>query len=122
MKKMNINDNVYVFLTDHGKQILENEYAWRLKEPFYNENTGLYQEQLWVLMQTFGPHLWLGCPELPFKRGRIYFEKPEVYEDDPVCLGCNKFKNYSDDYPEEENDKRNPDNCWNYLGNNSCPQ
>lgn len=122
MKKININDSVYVFLTDHGKQILDRECTWRLKIPNYDEESRLYIDELWSLMHTFGSHLFLGCPKLPFKRGMVYFEKPQIYEDDPVCLGCNKFKRYSDDFPEEENDKRNPDNCCHYLGNNRCPQ
>ncbi|MCK9155117.1 MAG: hypothetical protein M0P12_03280 [Paludibacteraceae bacterium] len=119
MKKINVNDVVYVFLTKQGKKILKRECAWRLKSMNYDEKSGLYSDELWSLMEDFGPHLFLGCPELPFKRGMIYFEKPEVYADDPVCLGCNKFLNYSDDFSEEENDSRTPQNCCNYL-NKGC--
>jgi len=122
MDMININDMVYVYLTESGKRIMESEYAWRLKEPFYNNKTGLYHEQLWTLMQVFGPKMWLGCPEFPFKMGRIYFSKPVEHKDNPKCIGCEKFMSYSDDYPEEENTMRNPDNCTNYLANNCCPK
>ncbi|MCK9156729.1 MAG: hypothetical protein M0P12_11615 [Paludibacteraceae bacterium] len=123
MNKMNINDNVYVFLTDAGKRILKEKAAWTFLSPVYDEKTGLLCEQLWFIMSVFGPHIWLGMPETLFRKNMIYFEKPKTYEDDPFCVNCKAFKSHSEDRPEEENKMRNPDNCIFYLGNNgNCPR
>ena len=51
MCEININEIVYVFLTDSGKQIVDNENVWNLQTPKYDKKTGLYSEQLWVLMK-----------------------------------------------------------------------
>jgi len=73
MNKMNINDNVYVFLTDAGKRILKEKAAWTFLSPVYDEKTGLLCEQLWFIMSVFGPHIWLGMPETLFRKNNVYF-------------------------------------------------
>ena len=97
MKKMNINENVWVFLTDSGKQVLGNEIAWESKSPNYDEKTGLFCEQLWFIMSVFGPNMWVGMQEPLFRGNMMYFEKPQTYEDDKFCVNCKDFKSHSDD-------------------------
>jgi hypothetical protein len=58
----NINNNVYVRLTEKGRSVL---FSQNISPPLEDEN-GYGKWQLWVLMNTFGPHLWNGSP-VPFE-------------------------------------------------------
>jgi hypothetical protein len=69
----NINNYVLVQLTDHGREIIRENFA-NLKKSFPklngpnlpNEDEGSWSRwQLWDLMSTFGPHIGLGL-ENPF--------------------------------------------------------
>jgi hypothetical protein len=62
MIPININDYVFVRLTDVGKAILK---AQNCPPPAENED-GYGKWQLWILMNTFGPHLNNGSP-IPFE-------------------------------------------------------
>ena len=64
----NINENVWVRLTQSGKLIHRRQHDELRKEfpslgryrPPYADAAGYTRWQLWDLMQTFGPHITLG--------------------------------------------------------------
>ena len=66
---MNINDEVWVKLNDHGREIAKKEWddlvaenpkvTLKYRHPFEDEE-GWSRWQLWNLMQTFGSHLVMG--------------------------------------------------------------
>lgn len=67
---ININDNVRVKLTPHGRSILAQRHAEMLKlypslrheyPPHKEDAQGWSEWQMWDLMHTFGPHIYLGC-------------------------------------------------------------
>jgi hypothetical protein len=62
MIDFNINDYVYVRLTEKGRAILHSQ---SMSAPAENEN-GFGKWQLWCLMNTFGPHLCNGA-KVPFE-------------------------------------------------------
>lgn len=71
---VNLNDTVKVKLTEKGRQILKDEHE-ALKKRFpsiseYKEKevdkSGYTQFQLWSLIKTFGPSIYLGC-DVPFE-------------------------------------------------------
>jgi len=71
--KCNINDKVYVRLTDDGINIL-NELNKRLRESFSNlqyslpkEKDGWYEFSMLELMNIFGVYMYRGNPYLPFE-------------------------------------------------------
>ena len=83
--KFNINDQVRVRLTEHGKQI-ERDTVEKINAPFFpaqplrpkvEADDGSTTWQFWSLMATFGPHLSNGAEptfvnneiELVFKKG-----------------------------------------------------
>ena len=77
---INMNDKCIVKLTSSGRKLLEDHYAqfWKpveidetirvLHKP---DDEGNMQFQLWVLFEIFGPHLYLGMPEVPFLNNQI---------------------------------------------------
>jgi hypothetical protein len=69
----NINHNVRVRLTGRGRKIL------RQTGPHDSKATpdadGWSEFQLWHLMETFGPHLYLGC-EVPFNPDIVLIGDP----------------------------------------------
>ena len=68
--KFNINDTVKVKLTEHGKQIHQQQWDRYLRRgqieytPPREDENGYSRWQMWNLMETFGPHMSLGvdCP------------------------------------------------------------
>lgn len=71
----NTNYKVAVLLTEHGRNILQtrhNEMAHNHPRVDFGEwdrnidATGWYHDQLWRIMQIFGPHLSLGSV-MPFE-------------------------------------------------------
>lgn len=70
--KFNINDNVYVKLTNEGKRAYQ-EYrskydlnALGIKAPTVKKENGYSVFQMWEVMQIFGPYIYMGCP-VPFE-------------------------------------------------------
>ncbi len=67
-KVINLNDSVRVKLTDHGRAVHAKDHAdcWgsagviRPYTPPKEDADGWSKWTLWVLMQTFGPHTYLG--------------------------------------------------------------
>jgi len=67
-KVLNVNSTVRVKLTDHGRAVHAKDHAdcWgsagviRPYTPPKEDAEGWSRWQLWVLMQTFGPHTYLG--------------------------------------------------------------
>lgn len=85
---MNINDHVWVHLNDHGKKVfeasrasLETVLGYKPKAPDH----GWCKFQMWCLMETFGPVLWMGA-EVPFTKNEIYFSEPPEAEGRSVSL------------------------------------
>lgn len=74
----NINDYVWVKLTDKGRQIFKDHYKGfpsGLQLPQIKEDADGYSEwQLWYLMQIFGEHIAMGCPS-PFLMEVLFDEK-----------------------------------------------
>lgn len=87
-KEFNINQHVYVKLTDKGIDILKNRRKEFNKsliskgiEPITGKLTktdedGYSKFQLWELIEIFGPYMTL-CSELPFKT-TIRFNKEDL--------------------------------------------
>lgn len=71
----NLNEYVYVALTEAGKKYLALHYA-EFKESFERLNhtppTDRSEFQLWELMQIFGPYMHLGM-QVPFENNEIRF-------------------------------------------------
>jgi hypothetical protein len=59
----NINDCVYVKLTPKGRNMLSQVDGL---QPIEEDSEGWSKWQLWMLMHTFGEHLYNGCA-LPFE-------------------------------------------------------
>lgn len=65
---MNLNDIVYVKLTDHGRHLMRQNHTefWAGRRAPYEfklpreDAQGWSPWQLWHLMQEFGPHIYLG--------------------------------------------------------------
>ena len=73
----NVNDQVKVRLTDHGRQVLfDEDQAWRLRDGSSNEEDpdGWSTWQLWDLMATFGKHIYHGC-DVPFETEMLVQER-----------------------------------------------
>ena len=75
----NINEIVSVKLTDHGRKIVQDQYA-ELKLTTYKEFDTIYVDAdgwsewpLWELMNLFGEHLYNGAIGMPFKDNLIKF-------------------------------------------------
>lgn len=56
--KININETVTVVLTDAGDKIWRNGRNFNIG--YYDPNTKILKEQLWVIMNVFGPEIWAG--------------------------------------------------------------
>ena len=61
--KFNINDEVVIKLTKYGETILGKSNSTSY-EYSYNKKTKILKEQLWVVMNIFGNHLWLGGEQM----------------------------------------------------------
>ena len=77
---MNINDEVYVKLTDYGKAVHKaswNKYMgmtnFQYKEPDVDA-CGFSKFPLWELMNIFGPCMYMGNTKIPFKNNIIKFK------------------------------------------------
>jgi len=61
--KFNCNNSVWVKLTDHGRQILEQQdYELLQRFPLKENEDGFSQWQLWSLMRHFGAHMGMAEP------------------------------------------------------------
>ena len=75
MKSFNINCNVRVKLTEHGKQMLERDHNefWGSRgmldkfpyQPYQEDENGYVKFQLWNLMDKLGKYCGIGCA-MPF--------------------------------------------------------
>lgn len=81
MDKINVNEIVWVKLTEYGKfklsQRIEEE-----KERYgesclikYKIKNGYWEVQLWEFMKILGPYFMIGFPNL-IEKNTIYFENP----------------------------------------------
>lgn len=67
--KFNVNNYVKIKLNERGKEILLKEWeampeSYRSRYPFKSpkeDEEGWSKWQLWNVMETFGPHIFLGC-------------------------------------------------------------
>lgn len=83
-KKLNVNANVKVLLTEFGKQMLEQDHNkfWGSGgmldkfpyEPYKSDADGYVKFQLWTLMDRLGKYCGLGC-EMPFDTVILIDEK-----------------------------------------------
>ncbi len=76
MKSFNLNNYVYVKLTDKGRDIYYHQYdhIQGIKPSYPKEdNNGYFKEQLWQLMKTFGKHMSMGFDQ-PFSTDIIFEE------------------------------------------------
>lgn len=79
MVKYNINNYIYIKLTDYGKQLIIKEYGCSYFEACVESNkqeNGYYKLQCHEVMRYFGEHLFNGC-EMPFET-TVYFDKHEL--------------------------------------------
>ncbi len=60
---ININDNVEIFLTNHGISVLKKKDPTSYKYNF-DISRGILREQLWVVMNAFGSEMYNGCEQL----------------------------------------------------------
>lgn len=67
---MNLNDCVWVKLTDHGLRVM-----WR-RDDYYSEAEKRGKWQLWRLMQVFGKAQEMGG-ETAFERNEVHVTKPD---------------------------------------------
>ena len=56
--KFNMNDNVKIKITEHGRELLSNGSFEHL---YKEDDNGWSKWQLWHVMEIFGPHISLGC-------------------------------------------------------------
>ena len=73
--EININDAAEVVLSEYGAQVY-NKYHERYTHyrPEIVSKGDVLREQLWRLMQVFGPAIHLG-QQSPIEEGRMIFEK-----------------------------------------------
>ena len=71
----NINDEIKVKLTAHGKDILDKDVenilpimktciSDKTYYPYHVDKDGYIKFQLWNFMRIFGSHFWNGCPQV----------------------------------------------------------
>jgi len=68
----NINDYVYVKLTDKGREVVAHKDVASL---YKEDENGISQWQFWELMKMFGPYIHLGGPT--YFNTNIQIEVPE---------------------------------------------
>lgn len=75
-RQFNINDYVWVKLTEKGRQLYRDEYYRLMKEypKIEEDKEGYSRWQMWDLMQTFGSFCGLGSP-LPFETDVFFDDK-----------------------------------------------
>lgn len=69
--RMNINEYVWVKLTDDGKKQLASKGSFAHRE----EDRGWHKFPMWELMEIFGSAMYMGGKSM-FEAGDIYFTKP----------------------------------------------
>lgn len=80
--KYNINDNVRVILTDRGIEVMKKENPIMF-EFHFNPVTKEVNDQLWVIMNTFGKDMMMGVDNV-FEKNIMIFEDNKVNEDDEI--------------------------------------
>jgi hypothetical protein len=76
VKEFNINDTVYVMLTDRGKSILREEAPGQFKGGWFNSvvEGGFYRMSMWEFMNIFGKHYYCGDIGTITENNKIYVE------------------------------------------------
>jgi len=89
MKRLyyNINSNVWVKLTDKGKEIYNKHWdeilvGENLPAPVLTEVDGWAEFQMWDLMSIYGCHLYNGCV-VPFETN-IRFKADDLIKKEPT--------------------------------------
>lgn len=78
---MNINDDVWVRLTPDGEKRLEEVWRGFARMESLRRNqfkNGWWKFQMWDLMHTFGPMIFMGCGALPFEKNEIRLSDPHA--------------------------------------------
>lgn len=111
----NINDEIKVKLTAHGKEILDKTVTETLRilkgfdltdySPYPTDNEGYTKFQLWDFMRIFGAHFWNGCPQI-IENNEIIFI-PEITQAYAQKL-FDTWGEYADNCLKEHN--------WRFLG------
>lgn len=94
--KFNINSMVRVTLTAQGAEILERELGKlpnQLRPDTRYKEGSVHKDQMWVLMQTFGPHLCMGMQ--PFENCEI-----DIHDDPRIAEALNILAQ-ADDGPDD---------------------
>jgi len=63
LKRININDDCYVILTQKGIEVMEKNDPV-MAEFNFNYKTGILHTQIWCLMAAFGDKMYNGGPQL----------------------------------------------------------
>lgn len=81
--KISLNDNVKVKVTEEGEKRAREDYKALTgkddKLPLERDEDGWTEDQLWHLMSTYGPHIFLGGPNI--------LEMEMEIPDPVVCYG-----------------------------------
>lgn len=87
--RLNLNDNIKVKLTEHGKDIYYHQYdrtnaflGRELCKPSYPkvDEDGYTTFQLWCFMELYGAHMGMTLPNV--------IEPLDIVFDAPTCEGC----------------------------------
>lgn len=79
MIKYNINNYMYIKITDFGKELIINKFGYSYFENCVEKNkkdNGYYQLQCHHIMNYFGEHIYNGC-KLPFEP-IVYLDEKEI--------------------------------------------
>lgn len=79
MIKYNVNNHMFVKLTDYGKELIINKYGYGYFNACVESNkqdNGYYRLQCHSIMNYFGEHIYNGC-KLPFEP-TVYFDETEI--------------------------------------------
>jgi len=87
---INMNDKVKVRLSDFGRQVhkqwVQTTMGGKFKfEPRAQDDEGWSEWSVWELMQTFGPFMRMGMPQVPFVDNEI--KVPDSPGPDPLLRG-----------------------------------
>lgn len=76
--EFNINGNVHVTLTDRGVEVMKKKNP-NMFEFHFDPKTNEVDEQLWVIMNTFGEEMYMGFDNV-FENNTINFPDNEIKE------------------------------------------
>lgn len=79
MIKYNVNNYMYIKITDFGKELIINKFGYSYFENCVERNkqeNGYYKLQCHHIMNYFGEHLYNGC-KIPFEP-TVYLDEKEI--------------------------------------------